>query len=179
MNLLVNRGTFCYSEENKYEEGAGLMLGEKLAMLRKKHGYSQKDIADMLSVTRQTISNWECGQGAPSLDKAAELAGIYHISLDDLAGNNVEIAVREKEHKDLHVLKKLIGRKCSLESEDLDMILETPAEANRITILDVNEEWIRIRYERSKEGAIFRKETVTKLADLSLISGIRVEVTEE
>ncbi len=179
MNLLVNRGTFCYSEENKYEEGAGLMLGEKLAMLRKKHGYSQKDIADMLSVTRQTISNWECGQGAPSLDKAAELAGIYHISLDDLAGNNVEIAVREKEHKDLHVLKKFIGRKCSLESEDLDMILETPAEANRITILDVNEEWIRIRYERSKEGAIFRKETVTKLADLSLISGIQVEVTEE
>jgi transcriptional regulator with XRE-family HTH domain len=179
MNLLVNRGTFCYSEENKYEEGAGLMLGEKLAMLRKKHGYSQKDIADMLSVTRQTISNWECGQGAPSLDKAAELAGIYHISLDDLAGNDVEIAVREKEHKDLHVLKKLIGRKCSLESEDLDMILETPAEANRITILDVNEEWIRIRYERSKEGAIFRKETVTKLADLSLISGIQVEVTEE
>ena len=76
-------------------------------------------------------------------------------------------------------MKKLIGRKCSLESEDLDMILETPAEANRITILDVNEEWIRIRYERSKEGAIFRKETVTKLADLSLISGIRVEVTEE
>ena len=59
------------------------------------------------------------------------------------------------------------------------MILETPAEANRITILDVNEEWIRIRYERSKEGAIFRKETVTKLADLSLISGIQVEVTEE
>ena len=82
------------------------MLGEKLAMLRKKHGYSQKDIADMLSVTRQTISNWECGQGAPSLDKAAELAGIYHISLDDLAGNDVEIAVREKEHKDLHVFTK-------------------------------------------------------------------------
>lgn len=155
------------------------MLGEKLVTLRKKHGYSQQDIADMLSVTRQTISNWECGQGAPSLDKAVELAGIYHISLDDLAGNSVEIAAGEKRHKDLHVLKKLIGRKCSLESADLDLILETPAEANSITILDVNEEWIRIRYERSKEGTIFRKENVTKLADLSLIAGVQVEVTEE
>lgn len=73
------------------------MLGEKLATLRKKHGFSQQEIADMLSVTRQTISNWECGQGAPSLDKAVELAGIYHISLDDLAGNSVEIAAKEKK----------------------------------------------------------------------------------
>ena len=50
------------------------MLGEKLMILRKKFGYSQQDVADKLSVTRQTISNWECGQGAPALDKAAELA---------------------------------------------------------------------------------------------------------
>ena len=51
-------------------------LGERLVELRKKHGYSQQEIADWLSVTRQTISNWECGQGAPALDKAAELAAI-------------------------------------------------------------------------------------------------------
>ena len=54
-------------------------LGERLVELRKKHGYSQQEIADRLSVTRQTISNWECGQGAPALDKAAELAAIYRI----------------------------------------------------------------------------------------------------
>lgn len=155
------------------------MLGEKLVTLRKKHGFSQQQIADMLSVTRQTISNWECGQGAPSLDKAVELARIYHISLDDLAENSIEITAEEKSHKDLHILKKLIGRKCSLESSDLDLIIDAPAEADGITILDVSGEWIRIRYERSKEGAIFKKETVTKLADLSLIAGVQVEVTEE
>ena len=53
-----------------------ILLGEKLAELRRKYGYSQQEIADLLSVTRQTISNWECGQGAPTLDKAALLAGI-------------------------------------------------------------------------------------------------------
>lgn len=47
-------------------------LAERLVALRKKQGYSQQEIADRLSVTRQTISNWECGQGAPALDKAAE-----------------------------------------------------------------------------------------------------------
>ena len=35
------------------------MLGDELMEVRKKHGYSQQEIADMLSVSRQTISNWE------------------------------------------------------------------------------------------------------------------------
>ena len=160
------------------------MLGEKLVTLRKKHGYSQQDIADMLSVTRQTISNWECGQGEPSLDKAAELAAIYKVSLDDLAGNEVVIAAGEKKEKDLHILKKVVGKRCTLDCSDWDLVLvdEVVSDLSGIVggkVLDVNEEWIRIRYERSKEGAIFRRETVTKLADLSLITGIQVEVTEE
>ena len=92
------------------------MLGEKLTALRKKQGYSQQELADMISVTRQTISNWECGQGAPALDKALELAQIYKISLDDLAGNNVEIVAREKVKRDNHVLRGLIGKTVKLES---------------------------------------------------------------
>ncbi len=67
------------------------MLGDKLVALRKKNGHSQQELADRLQVTRQPFSNWELGQGDPSLDKAMELAKIYHISLDDLVENQVEI----------------------------------------------------------------------------------------
>jgi hypothetical protein len=49
--------------------------------------------------------------------------------------------------------------------------------ALEVRILDVNEEWIKIEYERRKEGTIFQKETVVKLVDLSLITGLRTEVT--
>ena len=160
------------------------MLGEKLITLRKKHGYSQQEIADMLSVTRQTISNWECGQGAPSLDKAAELAAIYKVSLDALAGNKIEIAAKEKKEKDLHVLKKMIGKKCILDCSDWDLVLVDEVMSDltgtvEVKILDVNEEWFKIEYERRKEGTIFRKEKVVKLVDLSLIAGLMLEVTEE
>ncbi len=61
--------------ERQKEDIKSGTLGERLALLRKRYGYSQQEIADLLDVTRQTISNWECGQGAPALDKAAELAG--------------------------------------------------------------------------------------------------------
>ncbi len=90
------------------------MIEEKLLKLRKKQGYSQQEVADFLSVTRQTISNWECGQGMPSLDKEAELAKLYHISLDDLTGNEVEVVTKEAKPKDLHLLRQLIGKTCRI-----------------------------------------------------------------
>ena len=43
----------------------------------------------------------------------------------------------------------------------------------------MNEEWIKIEYERRKEGTVFKKEKVAKLVDLSLIAGLMLEVTEE
>lgn len=162
------------------------MLGEKLVSLRKKHGYSQQEVADMLSVTRQTISNWECGQGSPTLDKALLLAKIYKISLDDLAGNDVEITAKEmgqESKRDRHILKKLIGRTCRLECDFETFLMEDVSGSEltgeiRARVLDVNDTWMRIEYERTKEGKIFQKETVVKLLDLSVISGIEAVETE-
>lgn len=156
------------------------MLGEKLTALRKKQGYSQQELADMISVTRQTISNWECGQGAPALDKALELAHIYKISLDDLAGNNVEIVAREKVKRDNHVLRGLIGKTVRLECSDFDLLLEAGTDlgnSGKVKVLDVNDEWIRIEYTRTKENSLFQKESVINLIEMSAIQGF--EIVEE
>ena len=129
-------------------------LGERLVELRKKHGYSQQEIADRLSVTRQTISNWECGQGAPALDKAAELAAIYRISLDELAG--------------------LEGRRCQLEFTEentIDAVMDGLLNNANVRILEVGERRVRIEYERKKEDAMFQKETVVREVEHSMIIG--------
>lgn len=156
------------------------MLGEKLMALRKKHGYSQQELADMISVTRQTISNWECGQGAPALDKALELARIYNISLDDLAGNNIGVATKGKKNGDNHVLKSLVGKMVRLECSDMDLFLESGFDMGtngKVRILDVNDEWIRIEYTRTKENSLFQKEKVINLIELSAVQGF--EIVEE
>ena len=90
------------------------MVGEKLMKLRKKRGMSQQEVASALGVTRQTVSNWECDQGAPSLDKAADLARLYGVSLDDLVADEVEVVVADPDQaagkpRDLHVLRHLEG----------------------------------------------------------------------
>lgn len=146
-------------------------LAERLVALRKKQGYSQQEIADRLSVTRQTISNWECGQGAPALDKAAELAAIYQISLDELAGLADE---REASGADLHILKKLEGRRCQLEFAEentMDAVMDGLLDNANVRILEVGDRWVRIEYERTKEGAMFQKETVVREVEHSMIIG--------
>lgn len=146
-------------------------LAERLVELRKKQGYSQQEIADRLSVTRQTISNWECGQGAPALDKAAELAAIYQISLDELAGLADE---REAPEADLHILKKLEGRRCQLEFTEentMDAVMDGLLDNANVRILEVGDRWVRIEYERKKEDAMFQKETVVLEVEHSMIIG--------
>ena len=147
-------------------------LAERLVELRKKQGYSQQEIADRLSVTRQTISNWECGQGAPALDKAAELAAIYQISLDELAGLADE---REAPEADLHILKKLEGRRCQLEFTEentMDAVMDGLLDNANVRILEVGDRRVRIEYERTKEGAMFQKETVVREVEHSMIIGV-------
>lgn len=147
-------------------------LAERLVALRKKQGYSQQEIADRLSVTRQTISNWECGQGAPALDKAAELAAIYQISLDELAGLADE---REAPGVDLHILKKLEGRRCQLEFTEentMDAVMDGLLDNANVRILEVGDRRVRIEYERRKEGAMFQKETVVREVEHSMIIGV-------
>ena len=156
------------------------MLGEKLITLRKKYGYSQQELADKLSVTRQTISNWELNQGAPSLDKAVELAAIYGISLDDLAANSVQVIAKEKTAKSNGLLKQAEGRMARISIFDMERWVEMGFDFNysdKVKITEVTDRWIKIEYSRTKENHLLKKETVVKLVDIDVINGI--EILEE
>ena len=59
--------------------------------LRETAGLAQKDLAEMLNVTRQTVWAWETGQAWPSSELLPELCDIFECSLDDLyAGDDPE-----------------------------------------------------------------------------------------
>ena len=62
------------------------MLGDKIINERKKHKLSQEELAEMIGVTRQTISNWELNETSPDLKQAQKLSNIFDISLDELIG---------------------------------------------------------------------------------------------
>lgn len=59
-------------------------IGERLQELRKKAGYSQEQVAEMLGISRQAISKWESGQGKPEIDNIIKLMKLYQVSADYL-----------------------------------------------------------------------------------------------
>ncbi len=73
-----------------------MSIGTKLSELRKKHNFSQEELAEKLDVTRQTISKWELDETSPDLNSAKKLSVIFQISLDDLVENDIKNIVVEK-----------------------------------------------------------------------------------
>lgn len=63
-----------------------ITTANRLYELRKQHGYSQDELAEMLNVSRQTVSKWERSESSPDTDNLIALAKLYGISLDDLLG---------------------------------------------------------------------------------------------
>lgn len=63
-----------------------MSFGEKLQKLRKRKGLSQEQLAQILQVSRQTISKWESGINHPELEKLKEISAYFEVSLDELLG---------------------------------------------------------------------------------------------
>lgn len=74
-------------------------FNERLIFLRKKSGLSQEALADIINVSRQSISNFESKVSFPNLSNLIELANYYNLTLDQLVygddcQNNVSVDVQ-------------------------------------------------------------------------------------
>ncbi len=56
------------------------ILIEKLRSARISNNLKQSDVAELLNVKKNTISNWENGKSNPDIDSLIELCKIYNIS---------------------------------------------------------------------------------------------------
>lgn len=68
-----------------------MMFCDKLVELRKEKGYSQEQLADLLNVSRQSVSKWEAGQSIPELNKLIILSNIFGVTVDNLVRNEYDI----------------------------------------------------------------------------------------
>ncbi len=78
-------------------------FGEKLQNLRKASNLSQEQLADILGVSRQSVSKWESGVTYPEMDKLIAMAKLFKCSMDDLVNNEVKdkeiVTTKNKENE--------------------------------------------------------------------------------
>ena len=68
-----------------------MTIGQKIMQLRNNADISQEQLAEMLGVSRQSISKWEMDQALPQIDKVLQLAEIFRVSTDELLIDKIEI----------------------------------------------------------------------------------------
>lgn len=70
-----------------------------LALLRKRKGLSQEDLASLVGVSRQTIYSWEAGLNSPSIVMLKKLSDVLGVSSGDLLeGYQVNRLPKKLEH---------------------------------------------------------------------------------
>ena len=75
-------------------------LGKRIAEIRKENRLTQEALAEICSVTRQTISNWENGKSYPDLETLVLISDTFNVSLDAmLKGDRVMVSEITKEQK--------------------------------------------------------------------------------
>ena len=67
-----------------------MILGEKIAVLRKQNGWSQEDLAEQLQISRQSVSKWESGASIPDLDRIVKLSALFGVSTDYLLKDEIQ-----------------------------------------------------------------------------------------
>ncbi len=92
-----------------------MTLGEKIAKQRKENNYTQEQLADLLGVSRQSVSKWESDLAYPETDKLIRLGKLFECSMDyllnedctDKSGKNTEEIVSV-----LDTIHSAIKRQC-------------------------------------------------------------------
>lgn len=69
-------------------------LGEKIYQLRAKNNMSQSDLANVLDVSRQSISKWETNSSVPEINKLVRMCEVFNVSLDELV-----LGTKQEEYK--------------------------------------------------------------------------------
>ena len=79
-------------------------FGSKLSELRKRKGYTQEELAEILGVSAQAVSKWENDLSYPDITLLPEIAQLFNVSLDELLNDKAPeiVLVPEQEKKDLN-----------------------------------------------------------------------------
>ena len=141
-------------------------IGNKISSARRELGITQVELAEKMSVTRQTVSRWESGTALPDVEKVSQIASILNVSCDYLLNEEaISSNVDTNEPSISRLLENSIGKKVKLnfyeDEEDFDLLDES------CKIESFQGNWVKVTLEGKKK--------VCKLIALSSILSIEIE----
>lgn len=103
-----------------------MSLAKNIKRYRKKKGLKQHEFAELLGISPQSVSKWECGLTSPSIENLCEIASILDVSLDML--------VNQQENTE----RKMIGIDGGGSKTEFVLFSETGKIFNRLVLSGSN-----------------------------------------
>ena len=73
-----------------------MSIGEQIQKMRIQRGLTQERIAEMLEVSRQSVSKWELGQAIPDVEKIITMSKLFDVSTYAILFNKSEEYTEKK-----------------------------------------------------------------------------------
>ena len=115
------------------------MLGDRLRAIRKEHGLTQQNIADVLGVDRTTYTVYEGGSITPSPATLVKLSQIYNVTVGYLIGveeNHPELRKIPEEKQEKKLLSSDPISLLKKEEKELLLYFRVLSDAEKHKIID-------------------------------------------
>ncbi len=89
-----------------------MKLSENIKKLRREREITQEDLAEMLGVSPQSVSHWECGRTMPDVTQLPVLANVFEVTTDELLG--VDVASKAKRIEEIRKQAQAVNRQEAL-----------------------------------------------------------------
>lgn len=93
------------------------MLGNNIKELRKNKRMTQKDLAEAMRVSQQTVGAWETERAIPGADTLSDLADYFNVTTDYLLGRSEK---KDDDKVDYVALDKVLDNARSFDGEPID-----------------------------------------------------------
>ena len=87
-----------------------MAFSDKIKQLREKRGFTQSELANLISLTRSAVNAWEMGNAIPSTEIIIKLAKIFGVTTDYLLGVDDEekVSVNGLSPKEIDSIQNVI-----------------------------------------------------------------------
>ena len=117
-----------------------MTFGQKIKYLRNQKNLTQKELAEKMNVTFQTISKWESDTNEPDIESIRMLSKIFDCSLDYLFDNEKGNDDTKPQYMPVPVQDNVNSDEAKDEKKEIEIAKENIQETKQVQPKDVNEE---------------------------------------
>lgn len=131
-----------------------MAFGERIKEIRKRNNMTQTELAELMKVTKGTVSTWETNRRTPSVDTYFELGSYLGVDIGYLLGDNNNNQSTEPTEEEIEQICAWAAE--DYIREDFEQMLELDVYGKEAVRMLIQKE-----YERCKEQNTLVKETNT------------------